>query len=183
MLAFPLSDGVELRDLQPWQAEVFAEHIERNREHLTPWLPWVSSITDVESAADWLQRYADKEATDSGRIFGIWAGRELLGSVLFRLFDSEQGTCEIGCWLGAGAQGRGLMTKAARLLIDWAFGVRGMSRVEWHTSTENLRSIAVAERLGMSQDGILRKSYNYDGVRYDIVVLSILAEEWQSAVD
>jgi RimJ/RimL family protein N-acetyltransferase len=180
VLAHPLGDGVELRELQPWQADVFTAHIERNRAHLTQWLPWVDSITDVESGEAWLQRYADKQATDSGRIFGIWAGPELLGSVLFRIFDTEQGSCEIGCWLGADAQGRGLMTTASQLLIDWAFGVRGMTRVEWHTTTENMRSIAVAKRLGMSQEGIMRQSFYYGGARYDTVVLAILAEEWRS---
>ncbi len=181
MLGFPLGDGVRLGGLEPWQAEVFAEHVERNRAHLTPWLPWFDAITDTGSAAAWLQGYADKQAVDGGRIFGIWAAEELLGAVLFRLFDSAQRTCEIGCWLGADAQGRGLMTTAGRVLVDWAFGVRGMTRVEWRTWTENTRSIAVAERLGMRREGVLRKSYRYRGIDYDIAVLSVLAEQWRPA--
>jgi RimJ/RimL family protein N-acetyltransferase len=145
---------------------------------LTPWLPWVSSIVDVPSATAWLQNYADKQSRDAGRIFGIWRGDDLIGSVLFRNFDAATGACEIGCWLGAGAEGQGLMTKAAKLLVDWAFGVRGMTRVCWQTAPANTRSIAVAKRLGMTHEGVLRKASTYNGVHYDCVVLSILAEEW-----
>lgn len=178
MLALALTDDVELRGLEPWQGGVFFAHIEANRVHLDPWLPWVESVVDIPSATAWLQRYADKQSRDEGRIFGIWRDAELLGSVLFRTFDTESGGCEIGCWLGKGAEGKGLMTLAARTLMDWAFGVRGMTRVEWQTIPDNARGIAVAQRLGMTKEGVLRKSFAHNGVHYDAVVLAILAEEW-----
>ena len=178
MLAVALTDEFELRGLEPWQGAVFAAHLEANRAHLTPWLPWVESIVDVPSATAWLQNYADKLSRDEGRIFGIWRGTELVGSVLFRTFDATAGACEIGCWLGKGVEGNGLMTTAARTLVDWAFGVRGMTRVCWLTKPDNVRSIAVAERLGMTREGILRKYFTHNGVHHDTLVLAIIAEEW-----
>lgn len=181
MLALAVTDDVELRGLEPWQGDVFAAHIEDNRAHLTPWLPWVESIVDVPSAAAWLQNYADKQARDAGRIFGIWRGPDLIGGVLFRTFEAEQGSCEVGCWLGAGAEGKGLMTGAARILVDWAFRVRGMTRVCWQTMPANVRSVAVAKRLGMTEEGVLRKASSYKGVPYDVMMLSIVAEEWAAA--
>lgn len=178
MLTLALTDDIELRGLEPWQGDVFAAHIEANRAHLTPWLPWVESIVDVPSATAWLQNYADKQSRDAGRIFGIWRGADLIGSILFRTFDTQSGACEIGCWLGAGAEGNGLMTTAARILMDWAFRVRGMTRVVWQTIPENKRSIAVAERLGMTHEGLLRKNFAHNGAHHDTVVLAILADEW-----
>jgi ribosomal-protein-serine acetyltransferase len=132
----------------------------------------------LPAAVAWLQRYADKQCRDEGRIFGIWHGTELVGSVLFRTFNANSGGCEIGCWLGKGAEGRGLMTVAARTLVDWAFRVRGMTRVCWQTTPDNVRSIAVAERLGMRREGVLRKSFAHNGVHHDTIVLAILADEW-----
>lgn len=160
---------------------MFAAHIEHNREHLTPWLPWVESIVDVPSATAWLRNYADKLARDAGRIYGIWRGDDLIGGVLFRTFEPDQGSCEVGCWLGAGVEGKGLMTAAARVLVDWAFRVRGMTRVYWQTTPANTRSIAVAKRLGMTEEGVLRKSFAHNGIHHDVMVLSILADEWQAA--
>ncbi|MFD2349520.1 GNAT family N-acetyltransferase [Nonomuraea ferruginea] len=78
--------------------------------------------------------------------------------------DVPKGTAEAGCWLEPSAVGRGLVTKAVRAIIDWAVEERGIHRVEWVVSSENAASIAVARRLGMTKDGVLRESYPYRGL-------------------
>jgi RimJ/RimL family protein N-acetyltransferase len=180
MLAWPLADGAELRPLEPWQAAEFAACIDRARDHLAPWLPFARMITDADTAREWLQRYADEQARDGGRVYGIWLDDVLVGGVLFRVFDTRVGTCELGVWLAPQAQGRGLVTRAAHRLIDWAVGIRGMVRVEWRAVPDNVRSIAVAKRLGMTREGVLRQAgLPIDGVHEDIEVWSLLADEWQ----
>ena len=180
MLSTPLGDGAELRPLEPWQAAELAAYTDRVRDHLTPWLPWAHSVTDTGSARAFLQRYADKQAADSGRIYGIWLDGALVGGMLFRLFDTDQGSCELGAWLAPEAQGRGLVTTAARRMIDWAVGVRGMARVEWLVSPGNGPSIAVAKRLGMTHEGTLRSAFAMGGRRHDLQVWALLAEEWRA---
>jgi ribosomal-protein-serine acetyltransferase len=88
------------------------------------------------------------------------------------------GSAEAGCWLEPSAVGKGLVTRAARVIIDWAIEERCMHRVEWLVSAENKASIAVARRLGMSKDGVLRESYPHRGKRHDIEVWSVLAPQW-----
>ncbi|MFJ7942234.1 GNAT family N-acetyltransferase [Streptomyces sp. NPDC096354] len=173
-------DGAELRPLEIWQAEEFLAHIDRARELVDPWIPFATFATDLESARALLQRYADKQAADTGRLYGIWSDGTLVGGVLFRLFDTESGNCEIGCWLESAGEGRGLVTRAVRKLIDWAVEERGMHRVEWVASSANTRSVAVAKRLGMTCDGVLRQNYPYRGVRHDSEIWSVLAPEWRA---
>ncbi len=57
---------------------------------------------------------------------------------------------------------------------------RGVHRAEWLVAAGNAPSIAVARRLGMRRDGVLRESYPYRGVRHDIEVWSVLAPEWST---
>ncbi len=178
MLATPLGEGAELRPLEPWQAPLLAAYTDRVREHLTPWLPWAHSVTDTESARRFLQAYADRQAADGGRIYGIWLGDELVGGMIFRLFDVEQGSCELGAWLAPEAQGRGLVTGAASAMTDWAVRQRGISRVEWLVSPANAASIAVARRLGMTHEGTLRSVFAMGGKRHDLQVWAVLADEW-----
>lgn len=173
-------DGAELRPLEPWQAAEFLAHIDRARELVDPWIPFAARATDLASARALLQRYADMQAADTGRLYGIWLEGTLVGGVLFRIFDAESGNCEAGCWLEAAGQGHGLVTRAIRKLIDWAVDVRGMHRVEWVASSANTRSVAVAQRLGMTRDGVLRESYPYRGVRHDSEIWSVLAPEWRA---
>jgi ribosomal-protein-serine acetyltransferase len=176
-----LGNGGELRPLEPWQAPEFLEHLDRARDTVDPWIPWASISTDLESARVNLQRYADRQAADSGRIFGIWLDGVLVGGTMFVSFDPKGGVCEVGCWLEPVATGQGLITRAVRHLIDWAIIRRGLYRVEWHCRPDNTASSNVARRLGMSLDGVLRANYLHRGNRYDTEVWSITAPEWPPA--
>jgi ribosomal-protein-serine acetyltransferase len=178
MFAIALDDRAELRPLEPWQAEEFLAHIDRARDAVDPWIPWASRNTDLASARSTLQRYADLAARDAGRLYGIWLDGTLVGGTMFVHFDTEAGSCEIGCWLEPAGQGHGLITKAAGQLVEWAVRVRGIHRVAWLTRPDNTASKNVARRLGMRLDGVLREEYLYLGTRHDTEVWSLLAPEW-----
>lgn len=181
MFAMSLGDdGAELRPLEPWRAEEFLTHIDRGREFIGRHIALPDAVTDLESSRTFLQTYADRAAADTGRIYGIWTGGTLVGGVLLKAMDVERGNAEAGCWLEPSAVGRGLVTRAARMIIDWAIRERGIHRVEWHVSASNEASIAVARRLGMRRDGVLRESYQYRGRRHDIEVWSLLAPQWRA---
>jgi RimJ/RimL family protein N-acetyltransferase len=179
MFSIDLGDGAELRPLEPWRAEEFLAHMDRARDHIKPWVGASFIAHDLDGARVVLQRYADSRARDAGGIWGIWDGGQLVGGVLLVSFDAASGTCEAGCWLQPGSEGKGLVTRAATVLLDWVFGERKMSRVEWHTNAENQRSIAVAQRLGMSLDGTLREVFPGPSGRVDLQVWSVLSAEWK----
>ncbi|MFH8289514.1 GNAT family N-acetyltransferase [Streptomyces sp. NPDC018059] len=181
MFAIPLGDGAELRPLEPWQAEEFLAHMDRGRDFIGRYVGLPDITADLKAARDWLQAYADKAAADTGRLYGIRLDGRLVGGVLFRVFDTASGTCEAGCWLEPAAAGRGLVTRAVRVIVDWAVEVRGMHRVEWLVASENRPSINVAKRLGMSLDGVQRENDPYRGVRQDTEIWSVLAPEWRAA--
>ncbi|HEX6500952.1 MAG TPA: GNAT family protein [Micromonosporaceae bacterium] len=186
MYTYPLTDTATLRPLEPWRAEEFLAHLDRARVHIAPWVGPGFVATDLDSARTVLRRYADAVSSGGGGIHGIWLDGTLVGGVLFVSLDSASGVCEVGCWLEPAAEGRGLVTRAIRLLIDWAVRDRGMHRVEWHTLATNERSIHVAQRLGMRRDGVMRQSVparDGSGTRADLEVWSILAHEWLSAAE
>lgn len=176
MLKLPLADDAELRALEPWQAGEFTRFLDAARPHLAPWLPWATTITDEQGAREFLQRYADRHAADEGHIYGIWLDGRLAGGALFRVFDVAARVAELGVWLAPDAQGRGLMTTAVRHMIAWAFE-RGVHRIEWHCTPTNERSIAVARRLGMTREGVLRSVFPVAGVRQDMEVWSVLESD------
>ncbi|AUG80036.1 hypothetical protein CFP65_5328 [Kitasatospora sp. MMS16-BH015] len=178
MYAIPLAPGAELRPLEPWQAAEFLAHIDRGRATIDPWIPWASRSTDLDSARATLQGYADRQATDTGRIYGIWLEGTLVGGVMFVSFNAPSGNCEIGVWTEPAGEGKGLISAAVRHLIDYAFLERGLHRIEWWNTTDNLRSRAVAERMGMHLDGVLREYYLHNGVRHDEELWSLLRHEW-----
>lgn len=90
----------------------------------------------------------------------------------FAIVDSATGTCagslglrvsvpafriaEIGYGLRAGWRGRGLTTRAVRLVSDWAFFRAGFARLELGAAVDNAASRRVAERAGFRSEGIAR---------------------------
>lgn len=174
-------DGAELRPLEPWHAEEFLAHLDRGREFIGQHIAFGEQQTDADSARELLTMYAHRRADDAGSLHGIWLDGKLVGGVLFRTFDAARGFAEAGCWLEPAAAGRGLVTRAVRVLLGWAFDARGIHRVEWLVSSANTPSINVARRLGMRRDGVLRGRHLHRGVRQDIEVWSLLAPEWRQA--
>ncbi len=171
MFATTLATGALLRPLEPWRAEEFAAHLDRAREHIRPWVGPSFVTTDV----------AERAAREGAGIYGIWLGDVLVGGVMFVDFSPATGSFEVGCWLEPGAEGHGHITAAVRVLLAYAFDGRGMHRAEWRCRSDNERSSAVARRLGMTLDGVLREAWPVGGVFHDKQVWSLLAGEWEAA--
>jgi RimJ/RimL family protein N-acetyltransferase len=180
MFSIPLRDDARLAPLEVWHAGEFAAHLDRAREHIRPWVGPAFVTDDPAGARATLVRYAERQAADGARLYGIWRDGTLVGGVLFTAFDAAAGSCEVGCWLEPSAEGHGLVTQACRVLLDWAFTTRGLHRAEWHCRADNARSAAVARRLGMTLEGVRREAWPYGGTRYDTQLWAVLAAEWRA---
>ncbi|GHB49326.1 N-acetyltransferase [Streptomyces cirratus] len=178
MFSIDLAADARLFPLEIWHAEEFLAHMDRGREYIGEHIQLPDFVTDLDSARAFLSAYAQKTAADGGRLYGIRVDGKLVGGVLFRIFEAETGNCEVGCWLEPAAAGRGLVTAACRILIDWALRERGMHRVEWRASSANHKSLATAGRLGMKREAVLRENYLHRGVRQDTEIWAVLASEW-----
>lgn len=179
MFSVPLPDHAQLRPLEVWHADQFAAHLDRAREHIRPWVGAGFVTDDLDGARATLTRYAQRQAADGARICGIWHAGTLVGGVMFVQLDATLGDCELGCWLEPAAEGRGLITAACEVLLDWAFTDRGLHRAEWHCRADNQRSAAVAQRLGMTLEGVRRAAWPYRGARHDKQLWAVLATEWR----
>lgn len=70
-------------------------------------------------------------------------------------------------------RGRGLITRAVRLLCDWLLE-EGVGRLEVRTHPDNSASQRLAERCGFQREGLERKSIWLHGERHDAIVWSLL---------
>lgn len=100
----------------------------------------------------------------------------IIGIVGFHGVCWDHHSTSIGYWLAESAQGRGTMTRAVQALVDHAFRVWRLHRVEIRAAVDNTRSRAIPERLGFTQEGVLRAAERI-GDRYaDQVVYARLNE-------
>ncbi len=87
----------------------------------------------------------------------------------------------MGYWLAKQAQGKGLMTKCCRTLVNYAFDDLKLNRVQINCNVENTKSRAVPERLNFKLEGIHRQVEFLNGEFRDWAVYATLKEEWKSS--
>jgi len=110
---------------------------------------------------------------------GIYAG-----STRFYDINFPFKTLQLGyTWYASDFRGTKLNKHCKFLLLQYAFEVLDMERVEFRADSNNQRSIAAMKSIGCKVDGVLRNnSPTFDGGRRDSIVLSILKDEWFNGV-
>ena len=109
--------------------------------------------------------------------WAIEAEGRFAGTVDLR-FDT--GWAAVGYGLHPWARGRGVMTTAVGLALDWAFTERAVVGVRWEALVGNGPSRRVAEKCGFTIEGTARGMSVARGVRHDAWTGSLLATEWRA---
>lgn len=99
-----------------------------------------------------IDRWASEWAAGGDCLYGIFVDGAAAGSCGLHRRLGDDGL-EIGYWLRTGFTGRGIATRAARLLTSAAFTVEQIELVEIHHDKANLRSAGVPRRLGFALIG------------------------------
>jgi RimJ/RimL family protein N-acetyltransferase len=139
------------------------------------WMGWDEELPDEAEALANLEREAAAWRDGSWAVFRIVdaATDQVVGGVNLRF--GEHDIAEVSYFLSAVARGRGVATRAVRLVARWAFDELGVERIELRAHPDNLASVRVAERAGFTREGIERASRGWpDGTRFDSIVFSLL---------
>jgi RimJ/RimL family protein N-acetyltransferase len=172
----PLADG-DIR-LRPWEGRD---------------VPAVTAACQDPEVPRWTvvpPNYTERHARDfiDGTAADIASGRELalaivdldddvMGALGLSNFDWRDLKAEIGYWIVAESRRRGIGARATRLLTVWGLTGLGLERVELLANPENEASQRLAERAGFTREGTLRRYRRRHGLREDLVMFSMLAED------
>jgi ribosomal-protein-serine acetyltransferase len=175
-ISWPLDDEAVVRTFVVEDSDELARVIDANAERLDRWFPWVEASREPAGALGFIERSLASETDLEGN--GIWVDGSIVGAIGLSVNTAWQAG-ELGYWLDEASEGRGLVTRACRLFIDHSFGVLRLNRMQIHAAAANERSRAVAERLGFTHEGVLRRAGRVGGDRYlDLVVYGLLHDEW-----
>jgi len=101
-----------------------------------------------------------------------------VGIFQVRSLEPAFGTAEWGFALGSECWGTGMFTDGAALVIDFAFDVLGVHRLEARAALKNGRGNGALRKLGAVQEGVLRRSFLRNGEYLDQALWTILQDEW-----
>ena len=176
-----LDDRTTLRSFVNDDAGELFALVEANRDRLLPWMPWSHVTQGPEDIRGFIERSL---TTHELRLdaTGIWVDGRIAGTTGLRL-DAFDVKGEIGYWIGREFEGQGLVTRACTRFLEHGFDGLGLHRISIHAAVENARSRAVAERLGFVQEGVERGAERCGDVFHDLVVYSMLEDEWRDRAD
>jgi len=188
-LVIPVDDALALRLVQPQHAQEIAQAVASSREHINRWLPWATPGYDVGEARVWaqamLKAFDERKAMalsvlEHGRVVGGsgWTDWRCQDNTDWQLSEAS---ADVGYWLAKDAQGRGIMTRAVRALLDYGFGEVGLHRITVRAEPDNQRSCVLPERLGFTREGTMRHVFRWQDRWVDHQVYAMLAEDWPEA--
>jgi ribosomal-protein-serine acetyltransferase len=174
-----VAPGVEIRLLRESDAEVIFAVVDRNRDHLREWLPWVDATHSPDDVRDFIRGALTRHESGIDLNASIWIDGDIAGGIGYHAIDWPNRSTSLGYWIDAAHQGKGVITRCCRSLLDYLFDERGLHRVEIRCGTGNARSCAVPQRLGFHGEGILRQAQWVNDRWVDMAVWGILEEEWR----
>lgn len=101
---------------------------------------------------------------------------------IFQVRQLEPGfaTAEWGFAIGSPFWGTGLFPTGSQLVLDFAFDVVGVHRLEARAAVRNGRGNGALRKVGASCEGVMRKSFLRNGEYLDQNLWSLLAEDWKT---
>ncbi len=181
MLIHKIDEEVSLRMLNEDDAEEFYNLTISSKTYLKEWLGWLEYIESVEDTKANIRARLKGFAENGGypKSFGIIYKGDIAGTIGFNDINKTNKIGIVGYWLGENFQGKGIMTKAFKTLIDYGFKELGLNRIEVSVAVENKKSRALPEQFGFIKEGKLRQAeWLYDHY-VDHYIYGLLAEEWK----
>lgn len=102
-----------------------------------------------------------------------------LGLVSLTGIDQISRSAEFHIMVGTKSQGQGLGPFALKEILRHAFLNLNLNRVSLTVLPDNARARAMYQKQGLREEGLLRQAVYKNGRYHDLVLMSILAEEFQ----
>jgi ribosomal-protein-serine acetyltransferase len=179
MFQLRVDDEIALVLAEERHAQVMAELITRNQRRLARWEPWAEQPTTVEGTRAYIRAALEDflKGRQVSTIIAVDNGRRFIGRCGLRI-NPYANSGDIGYWIDADYEGRGITRRASEALISSGFEELGLKRVDLRTSVANTRSRGLAERLGFAYEGILPGALRFAKRTEDLALYFVTAEKW-----
>lgn len=182
MFGIPVDDELTLILAEERHAPAMTDLIRRNQERLARWEPWAEQPATLESTRAYIRAALEDflRGRQISTIITRDSGHEFIGRCGMRI-NPRARSGDIGYWVDAAHEGRGVVSRSARTLLTNVFDELGLERVDLRASIHNTRSRNVAARLGFTFSSILPAGLRFANRTDDVALYTVTAESWRLA--
>jgi len=177
MFTIAVDDDITLHLIQEHHHHDLFNLIDNNRRHLQKHMGKLDET--VAQTRDWCLK-AKRHFAENGALFTLITYQNQPAGMI-SLRDRTGGTvsgAKIGYWLGEAFVGHGIITRATKTLIDYAFSHWDVNRVFLGIATDNPLSSAVAERLNFTLEGTIQQNEKVNEQWVDHRIYTMLKDDW-----
>ena len=180
---FEQDDDIILRTAEPTDGQLISDYFIANRDFLREWEPKREDA--FFSEAGWTQRLIklnELHRMGLGYYLIILDSNsgEMLGTISFsNISRFPFYACNVGYSLSQTAQGRGVMTRALRMAVEYMFSIQNLHRIMAGYMPRNKRSESVLKRLEFTQEGLAKDYLLINGKWEDHVLTSLTNANWK----
>src|SRR6478672_7116837 len=124
--------------LRSWQTDDAQWYVQARDEQVFKWTTEPQELTVQET------ELAIQQVTESDDVFSFAIAEsksnELLGNIALVRDKTKPRTVEVMYWLAPQGRGRGVATKAVRLVVEWAFSTLNVDQILLQTHVGNVQS-------------------------------------------
>lgn len=170
------TERLRLEPIRGEHAGAIWNAIERSLPELRKWMSWAAS-TSPERVSEFAARAGVWWEEWTGWEFAIHVGGDYAGTIGLNRYDEMWKTANLGYWIRSDLAGQGIATEAAAAVVDFAFDVVKVNRLELVADLDNRASQRVAEKLGFQKEGVKRQGTWVDGHGVDVFLYGLLASD------
>lgn len=150
-----------------------------NDETVTRFLTWLPHES-VDATRQLLELWcADYEKPNTYNWLIVYQGTPI-GNISVVRSSEQSEYAELGYCMGCAYWNKGIMTEAAKAVIDYLFAEVGINRIQISHAVKNPASGRVAQKCGLTFEGTKREYFKaINGEFLDIADYSILRSEWK----
>jgi RimJ/RimL family protein N-acetyltransferase len=171
----PLAD--EVVALRPWRDADLPALVEGFADPLVHRFSWpLNRPYTEEDGRDFLAAQEQERLAGTALNLALADPRDetaLLGGASIHEIDAGRRKAAVGYWLRPEARGRGVATRATRLLAAYATQVLRVERLELTAAPDNEASMRVADRCGFTYERLILRHLPWKGGWRDTVVFAL----------
>jgi len=172
-------DSIILR--KPEAKDIEALYIQKNDPEVAALLGGFSTGYSHTDLNEWIEYHREKK-NEVVWVIAATESDQCIGHVGLYQIDHRCSASEFAIMIGdKSAWRKGLGKKITRFVIDYGFSMLNLNRIQITVLKNNSRALNLYLSVGFREEGIMRQAQFKNGKYIDLVIMSILNEEYDPA--